>query len=89
MIEQHGVPPPSPAHTRTSISKDESAILEQLVQKVNVFDYVPGRVHDSFKGIHVNPAEAVDLSKLCRTIEKYKNELQCKANVAKSFGHKF
>ena len=87
--EQHGVPPPSSAHTRTSISKDESAILEVLVQKMNVFDYVPGRVHDSFKNIHVNPAEAVDLSKLCGTIEKYKKELQCKANVAKLFGHNF
>ena len=56
---------------------------------MNVFDYVPGRVHDSFKDIHVNPAEAVDLSKLCGTIEKYKKELQCKANVAKLFGHNF
>ena len=87
--KQHDVPPPSSAHTQASLAKDEDAILEVLVRKANVFDYVPGREHDSFKNINVNPAESVHLSKLCETIEKYKKELQCKANVAKLFGHSF
>lgn len=86
---QHNVSPPSSAHTHASLVKDENLIIEGLLQKSRVFDYIPGRMHHSFEGLSVNPAESIDLGKLCSIIDKYKQELQRNANVAKLYGHKF
>lgn len=86
--KEHNVAPASNAHSQASLRKDESAIMDVLT-KTNVFDYIPGRIHESFKDIAVNPSEKLNLSKLCDTIEKYKEELQRKANVARLYKHSF
>ena len=87
--EQHHVPPPSTAHTHSLLVKDENLILEVLLQKSHVFDCTPGRTHHSFNDLAVNPAETIDMAKLCSVISKYRHELQRNANVANLFGHKF
>ena len=54
-----------------------------------MFDYIPGRQHRTFPCIAPNLAVNVDKKKLCSTINKYKQELQRKANVAKFYHHNF
>ena len=40
--------PVSTRHTHSSLAKDEDTVLEELVDKSHVFDYVPGRQHRTF-----------------------------------------
>ena len=81
--------PVSTRHTHSSLAKDEDTVLEELVDKSHVFDYVPGRQHRTFSSIAPNLAVSVNKEKLCNTINKYKQKLQRKANVAKFYHHKF
>lgn len=76
-------------HTRSSLQKDEDAVLEELVTKSHVFDYIPGRVHNTFPKIESNPSLNIDTKKLFDTIHRYKCDLQRKSNVAKLYKHKF
>lgn len=80
------VHPVSTQHTCSLLMKDEDTVLEELVDKSHVFDYIPGRQHRTFAP---NLAVSVNKDKLCTTIKKYKQELQCKANVAKFYHHHF
>ena len=47
-----GIPPTSLHHTTQSSEKDEKLIIEELLRKSHVFDYVPGRTHYSFSHVH-------------------------------------
>lgn len=60
---EHGIHDVSTMHTRSSLIKDEKAILDELT-KSRVFDYVPGREHSTFRGVTPNPAINLDKAKL-------------------------
>ena len=84
--KEHSIHAVSTQHTRASVVKDENVILDELV-KSKVFDYIPGREHRTFKGIVPNLAVSVNKEKLFSTINGYKRDLKCKANVAKLYKH--
>ena len=42
-----GLPPVSLYHTSKSSLKDETLVIEELVKKSHVFDYIPGRKHSA------------------------------------------
>ena len=81
--------PASTMHTKSALTKDEHAVLEELVNISHVFDYIPGHQHHTFKSIAQNLALSVNKEKLCTTINKYNQELKHKANVAKFCNHEF
>ena len=48
-------------HTKASSKEDRDKILKQLVSESRVFDYVPGRYHKTFKGIHPHISSHIDV----------------------------
>ena len=62
--KEHHVHPVSTKHTRSSLVKDEDAILDELVKKSHVFEYIPGRAHHTFRNIAPNPTSSID-TKIC------------------------
>ena len=63
-------------HTvRTSI-KDEQLIIEELLNKSNVFEYVPGRSHHSHSSIQPCISKTVDAKKLISWIHNQKVKLK-------------
>ena len=85
--DQHDIHPQSSEHTRSSLKKDEDAVIEELVRKSRVFDYIPGRDHATFKSIAPNPATSIDKTKLFETIKRYQADIRRKAAVAKLYKH--
>ena len=81
------IAPESVQHTKRSTKKDRELILKQLVSTSRVFDYVPGRKHKSFAGVHANIASAIDKKKLFDWIQKQKVKLHKDNMMAKAFGH--
>jgi hypothetical protein len=79
--------PSSTSHTRTSASSDEALIMKELTETSHVFDYIPGRIHPTFKNIHPSIAEHIDMGKLLQWIVKKKKALQDSIIKAKVFNH--
>ena len=87
--QEHDIHQVSSKHTRSSLAKDEDAVLEELTKKLRVFDYITGREHRTFSSIQPNAALTVSKDKLFSTITKYKLDLQHTANVARLCKHNF
>ena len=50
--EQVNLHKSSTSHTKANASSDERIIIEELTGTSRVFDYIPGRVHPTFKTLH-------------------------------------
>jgi hypothetical protein len=70
-----GIPPISLHHTSHSSEKDEKLIIEELINKSRVFEYIPGRSHRSFSNIEPCIAKAINSGKLLKWINDQKNKL--------------
>lgn len=77
----------SSKHTKVSGANDEKVILKELTKTSHVFDYVPGRVHPSFKTLRPSIAEHIDKGKLLRWIKGKKKQLQDSISTARIFNH--
>ena len=82
--DQLEVHPPSTAHGKASMTKDETLIIEELTKKWHVFDYISGRRHPTFKNIRPNIAEHIDKASLLQWINKKK-----RATELSNHGHCF
>lgn len=85
--QEHGIHKVSSMHTRSSLLKDQDAVLNELLNKSTVFDYVPGRKHHSFSSISPNPSQVIDKKKLFDTINRYKLDINRKTVVAAFYKH--
>lgn len=79
---------PSTGHTRASVAHDQELIMKELIETSRVFDYIPGRLHPTFKNIHPSIAEHIDMGKLFQWIAKKKNMLRENITKARIFNHK-
>lgn len=70
-----GIPPASVHHTTQSSEKDAKLILDELMKKSLVFDYVPGRSH-SLPNVQPCIAKAIDANKLIEWITHQKKRLK-------------
>ena len=70
-----GVHPVSLHHTKASAKDDRDKILKQIVSDSHVFDYVPGRVHETFKNIHPHISSHIDSTKLFAWITQTRNNI--------------
>lgn len=75
----------SSKHTKGSDANDEKVILKELTKTSSVFDYVPGRVHPSFKAVRPSTAEHIDKAKLLWWIKGKKKLLQDSVCIARVF----
>jgi len=66
-----GIDPVTLHHTRQEYGKDLELILKELVVNSRVFDYVPGRYHQSFKTIKPHITSHIDTNKLMRWIQNH------------------
>ena len=78
-----GIKPTSSHHTRHSSEKDKQLIIDELSRKSRVFEYVPGRVHPSYRSIEPCIAKTVDADKLIKWITTQKQKLKNNAEFAK------
>lgn len=72
--DQLEVHPPSTAHGKASMTKDETLIIEELTKICHVFDHIPGRRHPTFKNIRPNITEHIDKASLLQWINKKKKK---------------
>ena len=63
-------------HTARSSKKDEQLIIEELLNKSNVFEYVPGRSHCSHSSIQPCISKTADAKKLLTWIHNQKVKLK-------------
>lgn len=70
-----GVNPVSLHHTKASAKDDRDKILKQLVSESQVFDYVPGRYHKTFKNIHPHISSHIDATALIAWIKQTRNNI--------------
>lgn len=87
--QENSIHEASSKHTRSSLLKDEDAVLDELVRKSCVFDYTPGRDHNTFRSIVPNPAVTIDKTKLIDIINRYKLDIHSKSTVANLYKHAF
>ena len=59
----------------------------KLVNKSAVFNYIPGRYHQSFPSIKPNIAQSLKIHKTTEWINKHLSSIQTMVNVAKLYGH--
>ena len=85
---ENNLAPQSVEHTKQSYSKDFKHVLKELVLTSHVFDYVPGRFHQSFKTIEPNIAASIDLENLLKWLNDKKIMLQSASTTTEAFGHK-
>ena len=85
--KEHGIHKESTKHSKMSPKKDEQLILNELVNKSAVFNYIPGRYHQSFPSIKPNIAQSLKIHKTTEWINKHLSSIQTMVNVAKLYGH--
>ena len=68
------ITPESIYHTKHSPSRDEEMILKELSDS-RVFDYIPGRYHQSFKEIKAHISSSIDIFKLVGMIKKHQQSI--------------
>ena len=68
--------------------KDEQLIINELI-KSQVFHYIPGRQHNTFREKKPNPAQKLNIGTLTEWIKQQKATLQSEQNVAKLYKHKY
>ena len=61
---EHEVHPQSMEHSDASVGSDERIIINELLVKSRVFDYIPGRRHRSFPNISPFIQDSIDKDKL-------------------------
>ena len=69
-------------HTKKSSKKDQSLILQQLIES-KVFSYIPGRKHATFPDIKPNLAQSVDASSLFKWLDSNKQKLARQIDLEK------
>ena len=79
------VNPISLHHTKASSKEDRDKILKQLASESRVFDYVPGRYHKTFKGIHPHISSHLDINKLVTWIKQTRNSIDNRHELKKLF----
>ena len=79
------VNPISLHHTKASSKEDRDKILKQLASESRVFDYVPGRYHKTFKGIHPHISSHLDINKLVTWIKQTRNSIANRHELKKLF----
>lgn len=84
--KSNDIVPDSVEYTVQSCSQDKTLILNQLVNTSHVFDYVPGRRHQTFPKVQASVASTLD-KKMIDWIEKQKVKLQKSIILAKAYGH--
>ena len=84
----NGVRPQSQSHTRSKVATDQKEIIKELTENSRVFDYVPGRSHNTFRKIKPNVVPNIDKKNLIKWIETQKKELLKEQVFAKAYGHK-
>lgn len=66
--------PESLHHTRKSSQKDKDLIVTQLIQS-NVFGYIPGRSHRSFKNIKSHISDCINIDKLIAWVKEHQAKI--------------
>lgn len=83
-----GVNPVSLHHTKASAKDDRDKILKQLVSDSQVFDYIPGRYHKTFKKIHPHISSHIDATELIAWIKRTRNNIANRHELRKIFQKK-
>lgn len=85
---ENDVKPSSTTHSKPNTAEDMIRILVELTSTSQVFDYVPGRKHKTFKGIKPNIANCIDAKKLLDWLQMAKNKYKDCINLFKAYGHR-
>ena len=69
------ISPDSISHTKYCNEKDKQMILKELTTESKVFDYIPGRLHKSFKSIKAHISKHLDTHDLINTIKRHQQSI--------------
>lgn len=79
------IKPVSIHHTKASTKMDRDKILKQLASETRVFDYIPGRCHQTFKNIHPQISSHVDAKALIAWIKQTRDNIANRHELKKLF----
>ena len=70
-----GLTPDQPSHNSPCNVKDEDVILEEIMKKSCVFEYIPGCSHRSFQGIQCNIIQELKVNNFLEWEQKHKDKI--------------
>ncbi len=86
--QEAAVRPASIAHTRASTREDEKRIMKELTETSNVFDYIPGHHHKTFKNVKPNVADHINKKAFLECLQQKKKDLASNQTLLKLYKHK-